>query len=135
MRKEKNATESGNRLNRLVEGCRIKGEIFADLALRVDGIVEGNISTSSKVVIGEKGIVQGNISCLEADVEGEVQGDIIVESVLTLRKTAKITGNITTTTINIEEGAGFNGTCKMGKITTTSSKKVEAVENESNVVY
>ena len=53
--------ESPERLNRLVEGTKIVGDIFSESNLRIDGEVQGNISTAAKVVIGENGYLKGNL--------------------------------------------------------------------------
>lgn len=134
-RKEKTSFESPERLNRLVEGTKIKGDIFADSNLRIDGEIIGNIITSSKVVIGENGRVAGNLSCIEASVEGEVTGNINVEGLLILKGTAKILGDIVTARIQIEEGATFNGKCKMGAVSISDQVTMDEIHKDSNIVY
>lgn len=112
-KKEKVQFESPDRLNRLVEGTRIIGDILSESNLRIDGEVKGNVATSAKVVIGETGFVHGNLSCLEADIEGKVEGKLNVEGLLILRETARIDGDIFTIKLHMEEGAVFEGVCKM----------------------
>lgn len=134
-RKEKPTFESPDRLNRLVEGARIIGDLFADSNLRIDGEVKGNVSTSSKVVIGENGKITGNLTCLDADVEGIVEGTISVEGILVLREKAKIEGDIYTSRIQIDEGASFNGKCQMGKPSAADQVTLGDITKESSVVY
>jgi len=112
-RKEKIAFESPDRLNRLVEGTIITGDIISESNIRIDGEVIGNITTTSKVVIGENGFIKGNLDCLEADIEGKVEGTLSVENLLILREQSKIYGDIHTTKLHIEEGAFFLGACRM----------------------
>lgn len=112
-RKEKTQFESPERLNRLVEGTKIIGDIFSESNLRIDGEVQGNVSTVAKVVIGENGMIQGNLTCQEADVEGKVNGNLAIEGLLLLRETSKIVGDIQTSKLQVEEGAVFVGSCKM----------------------
>ncbi len=136
-RKEKAPFESPDRLNRLVEGTIIKGDIHSESNLRIDGEVIGNITTTSKVVIGEGGFVKGNLDCLEADIEGKVEGTLSVESLLILREQSKIYGDIHTTKLHIEEGAFFLGSCKMAGGTKYSPKEtyipVGEEETENNL--
>lgn len=134
-RKEKSTFESPERLNRLVEGSKIAGDLFADSNLRIDGEVIGNVSTSSKVVIGENGRVIGNLTCLNADIEGVVEGNIHVEETLVLRGKAKIDGDIYTSRIQIDEGAAFNGKCQMGKRSNADQVTLGDITRESSVVY
>ena len=95
-RKEKSQFDSPERLNRIVDGTKIIGDILSESNLRIDGEVHGNISTKGKVVIGESGMVNGNLTCQEADVEGKIDGNLSIEGLLILRETAKIAGDIQT---------------------------------------
>lgn len=135
-RKEKTQFESPDRLNRLVEGTRIIGDIISESNLRVDGEVIGNISTSAKVVIGENGILRGNLTCQEADVEGRIEGKSNISGLLILRETAKIIGDIQTSKLHMEEGAVFEGACKMSISgpRQTSTAEMEARDTE-DIIY
>ena len=126
-RKEKSFSDNAGQINKLVEGSKIIGDLFADQNLRIDGEIKGNVSTSSKVVIGEKGKVTGNLICLEADIEGTVDGTISVEGLLILRKSSLINGDIYTFRIQIDEGAAFNGQCKMGKKPSATQVKPQPI--------
>lgn len=107
-------TNSPERLNRIVEGTKINGDIKSESNFRLDGTLEGTIDTLGKLVIGPSGKIEGEIICNNADVEGEIIGNIKVEGVLTLKSTAKITGNIITGKLMVELGAEFNGNCTLG---------------------
>lgn len=124
-RKEKTQFESPDRLNRIVEGTKIIGDILSESNLRIDGEVKGNVSTSSKVVIGESGLIHGNLTCMEADIEGMIEGKIQIEGLLILRESAKVIGDIQTSKLHVEEGASFLGACKMTNsgIQTRSTKE------------
>ncbi len=112
-RHERLAFDSPDRVNRLVEGTKITGDIVSESNIRIDGTVDGNVSSSAKIVIGENGSVTGNISCIDADIEGTLHGDAEINGVLILREKATIHGDINTFRIHIEEGATFNGACRM----------------------
>jgi cytoskeletal protein CcmA (bactofilin family) len=112
-RKEKTQFESPDRLNRIVDGTKIVGDIITDSNLRIDGEITGNIFSKSKVVVGETGVILGNIACTEADVEGNIDGKLEIEGLLILREKSKIEGDIQTGKLHIEEGAVFLGSCKM----------------------
>jgi cytoskeletal protein CcmA (bactofilin family) len=112
-RRERLAFDSPDRVNRLVEGTKITGDIVSASNIRIDGTVDGNVSSSAKIVIGENGSVTGNLSCSDADIEGTLHGDATISGVLILREKATIHGDILTHRIHIEEGAAFNGACRM----------------------
>lgn len=127
-RKEKLHFESPDRLNRIVEGTVINGDFVTDSNLRIDGTINGNVISRSKVVIGESGQVKGDISCVEADIEGNVEGRLEIEDLLVLREKSKIVGDIVTHKLHIEEGAIFVGSCKMAGYAINSQ-----VTNKSNI--
>lgn len=104
---------TGAMYNALTNGSKIVGKIFADSDFRIDGEVEGTITCSGKVVIGQKGVLKGSISCTNAEIIGTVEGDIVVSETLSLRGTAVIKGDVKTKILMIEPNAVFNGTCSM----------------------
>jgi cytoskeletal protein CcmA (bactofilin family) len=114
MSKSTNEINSPDKLNRIVEGTTIEGEIRAESNIRVDGKVKGLIQSSGRLVVGPKGFIQGRIECQNADVEGVIEGEIKVSELLTLKSTAKLHGDISTAKLAIEPGADFSGTCSMG---------------------
>ena len=128
--------DSPDRLNVIVEGSKIIGDFIAESNVRIDGEIQGNVSSSSKIVVGLSGMINGNLVCTDADIEGRIEGTLKVEGLLTLRSNAKITGEITTAKIQIEEGAEFSGQCKMSNFTAKSSTK-SSKENtlQEDVVY
>lgn len=105
---------SPDRLNRLVEGTSVRGDIKTDSNFRLDGELIGTINSLGKLVVGPNGRIEGEISCGNADIEGEVVGNIKVDGLLLLKSTARFTGNIIAQKIGIENGAEFNGNCHMG---------------------
>ncbi len=131
-RKEKTNFDGATGVNILVEGTKIIGDIISESNIRIDGEVEGNITTSAKVLIGGNGILKGNLTCQEADIEGRVEGKLMVEGLLTLRDHSNIQGDIYTNKLHIEEGAIFLGACKMngsGGFKATTSTSTEETEN------
>ena len=109
------STESGisGKLNQLVEGTEVKGDIVSDSNFRVDGKLIGSMNIKGKLVLGSTGYIEGNVSCKDAEVEGIFKGEIKVESFLSLKSTAKIIGEIETQRIAVEPGAEFTGNCTM----------------------
>ncbi len=103
-------------INRIVEDTTIVGEIKCSSNIRIDGKLEGSVSTTGKLVLGASGAVTGDIMCANAEVEGKVIGKLTVKQLLSLKATAKIEGDIHTDKISIEPGAVFTGTCSMGKV-------------------
>ncbi len=110
--------------NRINQGTTLTGELESDGDVRVEGVIEGTVRTAAKVAIGATGLVNGDIICRNADIEGKVNGDLEVSELLTLKSTCIVEGNIYTAKIVIENGARFNGICTMG----SKEKKGDAKE-------
>lgn len=107
---------SPDRLNRIVEGTVIEGEIKSDSNIRIDGVVKGTITTKGRLVVGPTGNIEGEVICSNADVEGVINGKITVNDLLSLKATARLTGDIITKKLAIEPGATFSGSCNMGAV-------------------
>ena len=105
---------SPDKLNRIVEGTRIEGTVTSDSNIRIDGEVKGNIQTKGRLVIGPKGKIKGEVTCQNAEVEGVVNGKIMVEDLLSLKSSARLDGEIFTAKLAIDPGASFTGSCHMG---------------------
>jgi len=106
--------EGFNNLNIIGNGTIIDGNVTSGGDIRIDGKLNGNITTKSKLVLGDAGCITGEINCKNSEISGEINGKINVEDILTLRSTAKIFGDIITSKLSVEPGAIFTGTCNMG---------------------
>ena len=100
-------------INLLSSGTVVKGEINLNGDFRLDGSFIGTINCKGKVVVGPTGNIEGEIICQNADFSGEVKATVKVTELLTLKETARFTGDITTNKLSIEPGAKFSGNCIM----------------------
>ena len=114
--KLKTNINSPDRLNRIVEGTIIEGQINSESNIRIDGFLKGTVNTKGRLVLGPEGKVEGDISCNNADIEGTLNGTINVKELLTLKSSAKLQGDISTNKLSIEPGAVFSGSCSMGGV-------------------
>jgi cytoskeletal protein CcmA (bactofilin family) len=121
---------SPDKLNRIVEGTEIIGDIKSDSNIRIDGKLKGNVLIKGRLVIGNNGTIEGQIHCENADIEGNFTGKITVNQLLTLKSSAKLTGDVITGKLAIEPGAEFSGTCKMGN--NKDHSHTIAMENNAN---
>lgn len=123
----------GNQQNRITEGTSITGDIVAKSGMRIDGNVQGNIKTPSKVVLGETGVIKGTLECENADIEGKFSGKMTISGTLTLRATAQVEGDVVVGKLAIEPGAAFNATCVMkGSVKQTSDNKEDSSEAQKS---
>ncbi|HOX78309.1 MAG TPA: polymer-forming cytoskeletal protein [Bacteroidales bacterium] len=100
-------------VNMIGKGTSIKGDIRSDGDFRVDGILQGSIHSTGKIVVGVSGSIEGDITCQNADFSGQVKAVIHVKELLSLKSTSKVIGEVHTSKLAIEPGAKFSGTCNM----------------------
>lgn len=112
-KKDKNTVNPGTGQNRINEGTSLQGDINSKGFFRIDGTINGNVNTPSKVVIGKSGVIIGTLTCQNADIEGKFEGNLDVAETLTLRSTAQIDGEVSTGKLAVEPGATFNASCVM----------------------
>lgn len=105
---------SPDKLNRIVEGTKIEGTLQSESNIRIDGTLVGNVETKGRLVIGPNGIIDGEVTCQNAEIEGKIKGKITVEDLLSLKSSARIDGEIFTSKLSIDPGALFSGSCHMG---------------------
>ena len=118
---EKDSPAPGNKnntaassINLIGAGTVIEGDIRSNGDIRIDGTVIGNVNSKAKVVIGSTGVVEGDISCQNADISGTIKGKTNISELLFLKASSKISGDIVTGKLIVEVGASFTGSCNMG---------------------
>lgn len=117
-------SSAGNGTTLIGAGTTLRGDLISNADLRIDGTIIGNIQSTAKVVVGEKGVVEGDISGNQADIIGKVSGNIKAKDLLQLRGDAAVNGNLYAGKLQIEPTASFNGQCHMG---------AESAEELSNI--
>src|SRR5690554_4083613 len=87
---------SPEKLNRIVAGTQIEGEINSDSNIRIDGSLKGRINAKGRLVVGSTGSIEGEIVCENAEIEGKILGKITVKGLLSLKSTARLECDIIT---------------------------------------
>lgn len=112
-KKEKQMTEGTSNQNIIAQGTKVIGDFNSQGDLRIDGIIEGNIKTSGKVVVGKSGLIKGTLNGTDAYFEGKFSGKLALSGTLTLKASAHIEGEVVAGKLAVEPGATFNVTCVM----------------------
>jgi len=92
----------------------LDGNLKAPAFARIDGRVTGNVQITEGLILGEKGSILGNVITKELVVYGVIRGDIEVHS-LEIKASGKITGEIKTQVLSVENGAVYNGSLSMAQ--------------------
>jgi cytoskeletal protein CcmA (bactofilin family) len=88
----------------------IKGELSGSEDLYVDGQVEGSIALKgNSLTVGPHGQIKASVEAKGVIVQGKLDGNVLATDRVELRKTAIVTGDISTQRISIEEGAYLRG--------------------------
>ena len=110
------------------QGSEFTGKLSFKDTVRIDGRFEGEIASDNTLIVGETGQVHAEIKSDTVVISGEVKGDIVARSQITLHKTARVTGNLTTPCLVVEEGAVINGMFKMVTSDGKSPASLKAID-------
>ncbi len=107
------ATDSAT-ISRIGRSVTFHGEIHADEDVHIDGKVEGKITIPDhQLVIGPHSAVQAEVHARALVLHGQLRGKVTVTERLEIKKQGRLTGDLTTHRLVIEDGAVFKGTSDM----------------------
>jgi cytoskeletal protein CcmA (bactofilin family) len=105
-------------------GTTLTGEANFKGMLRVDGGLSGRVSSADgTLIVSTNGRVDANVEVAVAQIFGTVNGDITASKRIEMGRVAKVTGNIQTPALVIENGAIFEGSCRMVQIKEDSERQ------------
>lgn len=130
-----NNTPQEKILTLISEGCKFEGNLSSPSTTKIDGHVVGNLRGESGIIIGEKGIVEGNVNAVDVIIYGNVKGNIKAHK-LELKRSGSLEGDIVVEELATETGSKFNGTVKMGDKSKSNiiDMKVDLKENENEIL-
>ena len=100
----------------ITQGIRIKGEITGKEDLFIDGTLEGKLDLgNASVTIGPNGKVKADVSAREVVVRGQLDGKIDGTERVQLWNSGRVTGEVRTERLAIEDGALLRGKVEAGK--------------------
>ena len=111
-----------------------RGKLRCKETLRIDGKLVGEIRCDKTVIIGEGALVEASIQADSVVVLGEIRGDVVAKRKITLERTARMTGDLSTPGIVIEEGASLLGQLMIGaemKAGTAAKAEARPAEKQS----
>ena len=102
-------------------GSHIEGDLNFEDTFRIDGRVTGRIRSKGDLVVGEGGVVDGEISVGRLLVSGTVKGRVQATERVEVAAGGRILAEIQTRSLVIEDGALFDGQCAMGAAESAAS--------------
>ncbi|MDX1707692.1 MAG: polymer-forming cytoskeletal protein [Desulfobacterales bacterium] len=113
------------------KNVRIEGEIEGPENLHVEGYIKGAIALSGDIFIGNTGIVEANLEAKNVVIQGEVNGNVTALQQLEIHPSGKLIGDCTAKSIDIKEGAVFDGRSIMMK-KKAASAAIQTKTNDSS---
>jgi len=107
-------SSAGATRNILSSDVEIKGTVKFANDLVVDGKIEGEITSSGNLTVGENARLKAEIRTGTVVVYGKVHGNITAASHIELKASAEVIGDIKAATLSIEAGAIFVGKSTVG---------------------
>ncbi len=95
------------------KGVVFKGTITYNGTVRIDGTLEGEISTDGILLVGEEAVITAKVTAGTIVCKGKITGEIHAREKMKLRAPAVISGGVVSPMLSIEEGVLFNGTLEM----------------------
>jgi len=107
------------------EHTTIIGNIESDGSVKVEGRVEGDIKAAGDVTTLVNAVIIGNIWCENMILAGTVTGNIYAKNNLHLESTARLKGDVEIHSLVTDEGAVFEGSCKMTAAPSDEDKNIK----------
>jgi cytoskeletal protein CcmA (bactofilin family) len=98
------------------------GDIQGDGIVRIDGKVEGNITSKQGIILGEKAEVNGSLESDNIIIFGYIKGAIKTKELI-LRSTGSVHGDIVSDFLQVEKGSKYDGTLKIGILPAEQDKQ------------
>jgi cytoskeletal protein CcmA (bactofilin family) len=117
--------------NVLGQSLFIRGDLTAEGAFRIDGTIEGCVESKAAIVVGESGVVRGDVRGTDIVVAGQIQGNVVCSGHLEILANGRIEGDIDAQSVRIETGGVFRGTSRMGEDSGRSA--MAAVESSGSL--
>ncbi|MFC1489156.1 polymer-forming cytoskeletal protein [Thermodesulfobacteriota bacterium] len=111
----------------IAAGTKIKGEFQGDSIVQVDGKLLGNIDSNSLIVIGETGLIEGEIVSKKLIISGRLLGSAYCDEI-EIKAGGKVIGQIACDVLMIERGSFFEGESKPKERTVRSPGDSAVVE-------
>ena len=106
----------------LSEKVKIEGEIQGDEDLHVEGRFKGAIKLNGNVFVSKNGAVEADVEANSVVIQGKVTGNVVARSQLEIQSSGQLLGDCTAQSIDIKEGAVFDGRLNMLKPSFSAAK-------------
>lgn len=105
----------------LSKEVKIEGDIQGSENLQVEGRFKGTIKLAGDVYVGQTGVVDADVEADNVVIQGQINGNVLARKQLQIQSSGKLVGDCTAQSIDIKEGALFEGRSKMIRTSAASA--------------
>ena len=95
------------------KGITVKGELFGEEDVKVEGRVEGKIQLTKNLLVGQTGVLEADVEAENINIGGTVTGNLMAQNRVEIVASGKMTGDIKAPRVVVAEGAHFKGNVDM----------------------
>jgi cytoskeletal protein CcmA (bactofilin family) len=99
----------------LDRGSHLRGDLQFETHFRVHGSLTGEVNTEGELIVGEGGVVEGQLRVGQIIISGLVKGSINAAAKVQITSTGKVYADVETSSLIVEDGALFEGKCTMSR--------------------
>jgi cytoskeletal protein CcmA (bactofilin family) len=114
------AIENGTFESCVGAGTKISGKMTFRGRTRIEGEVEGEIR-GDEIVIAQGASVSAKVSATRLSIAGRVNGELVASERIELLATARAKCSLSTPKLVLNEGAQFDGECKMPQLSAAAA--------------
>lgn len=95
------------------KGITVKGELFGEEDVKIEGRVEGKIQLTKNLLVGQTGVIEADVEAENINIGGTVTGNLMAQNRVEIVASGKMTGDIKAPRVVVAEGAHFKGNVDM----------------------
>jgi cytoskeletal protein CcmA (bactofilin family) len=88
---------------------QITGNIKTSGSVRIDGKIDGELTSSADSIIGKDAVIKGNLNVNSVTIEGTINGNVTAKDRIEMKSSARVTGDIKAKRLSVEDGVMFVG--------------------------
>jgi cytoskeletal protein CcmA (bactofilin family) len=111
----RSTTKQGDLNGFLDRGSDLRGDLRFETNFRVHGKLTGEVNTEGELIVGEGGVVEGEVRVGQIVVSGLVKGSIHASVRVQITSSGKVYADVNTPSLIVEDGAFFEGKCAMSR--------------------
>jgi len=106
-------TPAGSQSSLVGKTLLIKGDVYSEDEILIDGKIQGKITVKNRVVIGRDGDVEAEIDAREIVIKGKVTGNVRGSQRVEIVPAGSLHGNIQSPRVVIADSGFFEGSIEM----------------------